>query len=76
MSEYDNKSRLIRGAKVLGIIILSFIAIIANVTVFNMARELGVGFSFGVLCSVLNLIAEGFGIYFLQKAILKDKKIN
>lgn len=70
----DNKNRLIRGAKVLGIVILIFIAIVANVTVFNMATELKTGFSLGVLCSILNLIAEGFGIYFLQRAILKDKK--
>lgn len=64
----DNKDRIIKGLKVLSVFVLAFIAIFANMTLFNAAHD-GYIHGFPVLISVLNFIAEGIGIYFYQKAI-------
>ena len=64
----NNKKTLVQFLKVLSVFLLGFIALITNVEIFNMAAK-GYTDGFHVVVAILNLIAEGFGVYFYQKAI-------
>lgn len=64
----NNKKTLMQFLKVLSVFLLGFIALIPNVEIFNMAAKHYTD-GFHVVVAILNLIAEGFGIYFYQKAI-------
>ena len=64
----DNKKTLVKFLKVLSVVLLGFIAIIVNVEIFNMASA-GHTDGFHVVLAIINLIAEGVGVYFYQKAI-------
>jgi len=76
----DNKNTLVQFLKVLSVFLLGFIALIPNVEIFNMASK-GYTDGFHVVLAILNLLAEGVGIYFYQKVIgafseFKTKKEN
>ena len=64
----SNKKTLVQFLKVLSVFLLGFIAIIVNVEIFNMAHG-GHTDGFHVVLAIINLIAEGVGAYFYQKAI-------
>ena len=64
----SNKKTLVQFLKVLSVFLLGFVALITNVEIFNMAHA-GHTDGFHVVLAIINFIAEGFGIYFYQKAI-------
>lgn len=68
-----NKDRLVMGAKVLAIIILSFIAIMSNVAVWNAAGIASLGTTV-ILASVVNFFLEATGIVLLAKKWLPKLK--
>lgn len=66
-----NKQTLIQYAKVLLIFVLSFVVIIPNIEIWNLAsQKLTDGFH--VVFSILNLVFGGFCTYALSKKMLKD----
>ena len=73
----DNKKTLVQFLKVLSVFLLGFIALIVNVEIFNMAAG-GHTDGFHVVLAIINLVAEGVGIYFYQKAIgaFGEKKVE
>ena len=64
----NNKKTLVQFLKVLSVFLLGFIALITNVEIFNMVHE-GCTDLFHGWVAFFNLVAEGFGVYFYQKAI-------
>lgn len=65
----SNKYSLMHGLCVLLIFILSFIVLIPNVEIWNMAY-LGYTDTFHVIISVFNLLFGGLSVYVFSKALL------
>jgi len=63
-----NKNSLVQFLKVLSVFLLGFVALITNVEIFNMAHG-GHTDGFHGWVAFINLISEGFGLYYYQKAI-------
>lgn len=62
----DNKDRVIMGAKAVGIVLISFIAIMSNVAVWNAAGIVDLGTTV-ILASIVNFLLEATGIVLLAK---------
>lgn len=61
-----NKKELIRFAKILVVVIVSLIALITNVEIWNVAAA-GNTDGFHVVVSILNFLMEGVAIFFGTK---------
>ena len=69
-----NKETLMTFGKVALMFFLGFLAIITGAFIWN-AAAVGSASTFYVVVSVLNVIAEGVGMYFLGKKIFKKGEL-